>query len=102
MWREVEPLIMIKPDQIVIAAALMYPLLIKQLDNNVKLSIKGSNLVAGIDVMAQQGMIIPPGEQSPVNTGITLMASPGTFCKDCTMKWPSSQPCDRHRGRSYR
>jgi hypothetical protein len=48
---EEEPITLIKPDQIVIAAALMHSLLIKQLDINVKLPIRGSDLAVGIDIM---------------------------------------------------
>jgi dUTPase len=59
---EGEPIILIKPNQIVIAAASMHPLLIKHLDNNVKLSVRGSDLAAGMDIMANQDMIIPSGE----------------------------------------
>jgi dUTPase len=32
------------------------------LDNNAKLPIRGSDLAAGIDIMANQDMIIPLGE----------------------------------------
>jgi deoxyuridine 5'-triphosphate nucleotidohydrolase len=78
---EEEPNTMIKPDQIVIAAASMQPLLIKQLDENVKLPIRGSDLAAGIDIMANQNIIIPPGELFPVNTGIALAAPPGTYAR---------------------
>jgi dUTPase len=70
MGGEGELITMIKPDQIVIVVASMHPLLIKRLDNNVKLPIRGSDQVIGIDIMANQDMIIPPGEQSPVSTGI--------------------------------
>jgi dUTP pyrophosphatase len=65
----------------VIAAALIHPLLIKRLDNNAKLPIRGYYLVAGIDIVANQDMIIPPGEGSPVNTGIVLVATPGTSAR---------------------
>jgi dUTPase len=63
---------MIKPDQIVIAAALMHPLLINRLDENTKLPIRVSDLAARIDIMANEELIIPLGEQSLVNTGSTL------------------------------
>jgi dUTP pyrophosphatase len=49
------------------------------LDKNVKLPIRGSDLAAGIDIMANQDIIIPPGEQSPVNTGIALVAPSETY-----------------------
>jgi dUTPase len=42
------------------------------LENNAKLPIRGSDLAAGIDIMANQEMIIPPGGRSPVNTEIAL------------------------------
>jgi dUTP pyrophosphatase len=72
---------MIKPDQIVIAATSMHPLLIKRLDDNAKLPIRGSDLAAGIDIMANQDMIIPPGGRSPISTGIALAAPPGTYAR---------------------
>jgi hypothetical protein len=67
---EGKPITLIKSDQIVIAAASMYPLLIKRLDNNAKIPIRGYDLAAGIDIMANQEMIIPPGSWSPISTGI--------------------------------
>jgi dUTP pyrophosphatase len=72
---------MIKPDQIVIAAASMHPLLIKRLDNNAKLPIRGSDLAAGIDIMANQDIMIPPGGRAPIKTGIALAAPPGTYAR---------------------
>jgi dUTP pyrophosphatase len=78
---EGEPITLIKPDQIVIAAASIHPLLIKRLDDNVKLPIRGSNLAAGIDIMLYQDMIIFPGRRSPINTGIALAAPPGTYAR---------------------
>jgi dUTP pyrophosphatase len=49
------------------------------LDDNVKLLIRGSDLVAGIDILANQDMIILPGRRSPISTGIALVAPPGTY-----------------------
>jgi dUTP pyrophosphatase len=72
---------MIKPDQIVIAAASMHPLLIKWLDDNAKLPIRRSDLAAGIDIMANQDIMIPPARRSPVKTGIALAAPPGTYAR---------------------
>jgi dUTP pyrophosphatase len=76
---EGEPITMIKPDQIVIAAASMHSLLIKRLDDNAKLPIRGSDFMAGIDIMANQERIIPPGKRSPINTEITLAVPSGTY-----------------------
>jgi hypothetical protein len=81
MGVEEEFITMIKPDQIVIAVASMHPLLIKGLDENAKLPIRRSNLTAGIDIMANQDIIIPPGERSLVNTGIALAVPPGTYTR---------------------
>jgi dUTP pyrophosphatase len=78
---EGEPITRIKFNQIVIAAALIHLLLIKQLDNNAKLPIRKSDLVAAIDIMANQDLIIPPGERSPVNRGIALVAPLGTYAR---------------------
>jgi hypothetical protein len=50
---------MIKPNQIVIAGASMYPLLIKQLDEDAKLPIRGSDPAAGINIITNQDTIIP-------------------------------------------
>jgi hypothetical protein len=59
---EGKPITMIKPDQIVIAAVSTHPLLIKQLEDNVKLPIRGYDLAVGIDIMAHQAINIPLGE----------------------------------------
>jgi dUTPase len=56
-----EPITIIKPEQIVIAVASMQLLLIKRLDENANVLMRGSHLAAGIDIMAYQDMIIPPG-----------------------------------------
>jgi hypothetical protein len=56
------PITMIKPDQIVIVAAMMHSLLIKTLDDKAKLLIRGSDLAAGIDIMANQHIIIIPDQ----------------------------------------
>jgi dUTP pyrophosphatase len=64
-----------------IAAASMHPLLIKQLTSNAKLPIRGSNLTAGIDIMANQDMIIALGRRSPVNTQIALVVPPETYIR---------------------
>jgi dUTPase len=65
----------------VIAAATIHPLLIKPLDRNAKLPIRGSGLTAGINIMANQDIIILPGQQFPVNTRIALVAPPGTYAR---------------------
>jgi dUTP pyrophosphatase len=65
----------------VIAAASMHPLLIKRLDDKAKLPIRGSDLAAGIDIMANQDMIISPGGRSPISTRIALAAPPGTYAR---------------------
>jgi hypothetical protein len=43
---------LIKPEQIVIAVAMMHLLWIKRLDAKAKFLIRGSDLVAGIDIIA--------------------------------------------------
>jgi dUTP pyrophosphatase len=48
-------------------------LLIKQLDNNEKIQMRGYNLPAEIDLMANQEMIINSRQCWPVNTRIILV-----------------------------
>jgi dUTPase len=59
LWEGEQPITLIKPEQIVIAGATLHPLLIRRLDNNEKISIRGYNLAAEIDVMANQEMGVP-------------------------------------------
>jgi hypothetical protein len=47
-----EPITLLKPEQIMIATATIYHLLIKRLDENLKLSIRGSDLATSINIMA--------------------------------------------------
>jgi dUTP pyrophosphatase len=63
----------------VIAVATMPPLLIKRLDNNAKLPIRGSDLATGIDIMANQDIIIPAKQRAPISTGIALATLPGNY-----------------------
>jgi dUTPase len=81
MGGEGEPIIMIMPEQIVIAAVTLHLLLIKRLDDQAKLPIRGSDLATGIDIIVNQDMIILPGQGAPINTGITLAAPLGTFVR---------------------
>jgi dUTP pyrophosphatase len=76
---EGQPITIIKPDQIVIAVATIHSLLIKQLNKYAKLPIRGSDLAAGINIMANQDITILPGQRSSVSTGIALATSPGTY-----------------------
>jgi dUTP pyrophosphatase len=41
----------------------------------------GSDVVAGIDNITNQEMIILPGERFPINTGIALVAPPSTYAR---------------------
>jgi dUTP pyrophosphatase len=81
MRREGEPITKIKPKQILIAALTMHPLLIKRLDNQAKQPIRRSNLAAGVDIMANQGMIILSAHRAPINTGIGLATPPETYAR---------------------
>jgi hypothetical protein len=76
---EGKPITMIKPEHIVITAAKTHSFLIKQLDNNTKLPIRGSNLVTGIIIMTNHDKIILSAQCNPINTEIVLAALPGTY-----------------------
>jgi hypothetical protein len=47
-----KPFTLLKPKQIMIAVAILHPLLIQQLDNYIQLPIQGLNLTLGIDIIA--------------------------------------------------
>jgi dUTP pyrophosphatase len=79
-YRE-ESMTLLKSEQIVIAAATIYPLQIKRLNKNIKLPISGLDLAAGIDIMTHQDIIILPDQRTLVNTGITLAAPSGTYAR---------------------
>jgi hypothetical protein len=51
------------------------------LDENAKLSIRGSDLVAGIDIMPNQETIILPGQRSPISPGIILATPLWTYSR---------------------
>jgi hypothetical protein len=52
-----EPITLIKPVQIVIVSVMMDPLFIEPLNENAKIPIRGSNLVAGIDIITNQDIM---------------------------------------------
>jgi dUTP pyrophosphatase len=76
-----DPITLIKSEQIVIAVIMIHPLLINGLNENTKLSIRGSELAAGIDITANQDIIILPNHRMLITTGIALAAPPGTHAK---------------------
>jgi dUTPase len=84
---EEEPITIIKPEQIVIAAVIMHLLLIERLDNNAKLPIKGSNLAAGIDIMAIQDIIILPRPMFLSQYWNHISSTPRDLWKAHTLKW---------------
>jgi dUTP pyrophosphatase len=51
------------------------------LDNNAKLPIRASGLAVGIDMIANEDIIILSGQCSPLNTGIALVAPPETYAR---------------------
>jgi deoxyuridine 5'-triphosphate nucleotidohydrolase len=59
----------------------MHSLLIKRLDNNSRLPIRGSNLTAGINIMINQEVILQPHQRAPISTGIALAVPPGTYTR---------------------
>jgi dUTPase len=78
---EGQPITIIKPDQIVIAVATIHSLLIKQLNKYAKLPIRGSDLAAGINIMANQDIISVLGQKTPVSTSIVLAVPLGTYTR---------------------
>jgi dUTP pyrophosphatase len=88
-----DPLLLLKPKQIVIATTTLHPLLIKQLDKNAKLWIQGADLAPGTDITADQDIILALGQRIPVSTGIALVAPPGTYARIA----PRSSLAVKHR-----
>jgi dUTP pyrophosphatase len=76
-----DPITLLKPEQIVRTAATILSLLVKRLDENIKLSIRGLNLAVGMDIMANQDIIILPNQRALISTGIVLATPPGTYAR---------------------
>jgi dUTP pyrophosphatase len=66
---------------VALIVATIHPLLIKRLDHNAKLLIRGSDLAAGIDIMAKEDIIVLSDQHSPINTGIALAAPPRSYAR---------------------
>src|SRR5205807_5908402 len=62
----------LKPELFISAVTVIYPFLTKRLNPNAKLPIRGTNLSAGGNTMANQELIIPPKQHRPVLTGIAI------------------------------
>src|SRR5437588_10212915 len=57
----------------------LHPLLDKLLQPGAKLPIRGSDLAAGIDVMANELATIPPNARMAISTGIAIATPPATY-----------------------
>ena len=61
------------------AITILHPLLVKILQPGAKLLIRGSDLDAGIDVMANELATIPLKERIAISTGIAIATPLGTY-----------------------
>ena len=59
----------------------LHPLLIKRLEPGACLPIRGSNLAAGIDIMANEATIIPQGKRKAIGTGIAIATPAGSYSR---------------------
>ena len=50
----------LKPELFISAVTAIHPFLIKRLNSNAKLPIRGTDLSAGVNIMANEELIIPP------------------------------------------
>ena len=69
------------PEIFVSSVNKLHPLLIKRLGPEAQLPIRGSNLAAGIDIMANEATVIPQGEQKLVSTGIAISTPTGSYAQ---------------------
>ena len=62
------------------------PLFIKRLTETAQLPTRGSELAAGLDLYADEAVLIPPGSRALVSTGIAVALDPGM----AGLIWPRS------------
>lgn len=62
------------------------PLFIKRLTDTAILPTRGSEMAAGLDLYADEAVLIPPGSRALVSTGIAVALDPGT----AGLIWPRS------------
>src|SRR5437588_7120815 len=72
---------LLSPEIFVSAINTLHPLLVKILQPGAKLPIRGSDLAAGIDIMANELATIPPKERMAISTGIAVATPPGTYAR---------------------
>src|SRR5437660_12452656 len=72
---------LLSPEIFVSAINTLHPLLVKILQPGAKLPIRGSDLAAGIDVMANELVTIPPNERMAISTGIAIATPLGTYAR---------------------
>src|SRR5437588_98307 len=69
---------LLSPEIFVSAINTLHPLLVKIRQPGAKLPIRGSDLAAGIDVMANELATIPPNDRMAISTDIAVATLPGT------------------------
>src|SRR5437588_6570513 len=72
---------LLSPEIFVSAINTLHPLLVKILRPGAKLPIRGLDLAAGIDVMANELATIPTNERMAINTGIAIATPPRTYAR---------------------
>ena len=77
---EVEkPKSLLTPEIFVSSTHKEHPLLIKQLEPGAHLRIRGSDLAAGIDIVANEATTIPQGKRKIIGTGISIATPAGSY-----------------------
>ena len=62
------------------------PLYVQRLTETAILPTRGSELAAGLDLYADEALLIPPGNRALVSTGVAVALDPGT----AGLIWPRS------------
>lgn len=62
------------------------PLYVQRLTDTAILPTRGSEMAAGLDLYADEAVLIPPGSRALVSTGIAVALDPGT----AGLIWPRS------------
>src|SRR5205807_8356273 len=70
---------LLKHELLISAVTAIHPFLIRRLNSNAKLPIRGTDLSAGVDIMANEELIIPLKQQRPVQTGIAISIPGNTY-----------------------
>ena len=78
---DAKPKPLLSPKIVISSLNALHPLLVKQMKPGAQIPIRGSDVAAGVDLMANEELTIAPHQRTIIGTGISIATPKGTYAR---------------------